>query len=46
MMSILFGYLLLAAGFVKHVTTGETETGRRIEHVTAANYTEIIFGSA
>ena len=45
-MSVLFGYLLLAAGFVKNVATRETEAGGGIEHVAAAYCTEIIFGSA
>ena len=46
MMSVLFGYLLLAAGFVKHVATRETEAGGSIEHIAAAYCTEIIFGCA
>ena len=45
-MSVLFGYLLLAAGFVKHVAACETEAGGSIEHIAAAYCTEIIFGCA
>ena len=45
-MNVLFGYLLLAAGFVKHVAACETEAGGSIEHIAAAYCTEIIFGCA
>ena len=40
----LFGYLLCAAGLMKHVSTLQPYTRRRVQHVTPTYHTKVVLG--